>query len=121
MRDLTTLDLSSFDTSQVTDMRRMFSLSDEDKLIDKLEKIYVNNDFNTTNLTNFSGMFENRKKLRGGNGSYLLILQLPTNPGFAWIAQGCRVTSHENHNPILNEEYCILFVTLIEKNVVLPF
>ena len=71
MSNLASLDLSSFDTSQVTDMRRMFSLSDEDKLIDKLEKIYVNNDFDTTNLTNFSEMFRNRMKLRGGNGSYL--------------------------------------------------
>ena len=82
MRDLTTLDLSSFDTSQVTDMRRMFSLSDEDKLIDKLEKIYVNNDFDTTNLTNFSGMFENRKKLRGGNGSYL---SNPSTADKSWL------------------------------------
>ena len=82
MRDLTTLDLSSFDASQVTDMRRMFSLSDEDKLIDKLEKIYVNNDFDTTNLTNFSGMFENRKKLRGGNGSYL---SNPSTADKSWL------------------------------------
>ena len=82
MRDLTALDLSSFDTSQVTDMRRMFSLSDEDKLIDKLEKIYVNNDFDTTNLTNFSGMFENRKKLRGGNGSYL---SNPSTADKSWL------------------------------------
>ena len=68
---LTTLDLSNFDTSQVTDMNNMFSLPNEEKPNDKLEKIYVNNDFNTTNLTNFSGMFRNRMKLRGGNGSYL--------------------------------------------------
>ena len=71
MSNLITLDLSSFNTSQVTDMGYMFSLEDGDRLKDKLEKIYVNNDFNTTKLTNFSGMFRNRKKLRGGNGSYL--------------------------------------------------
>ena len=70
-RNLTTLDLSNFNTSQVTDMRGMFSLDVGDKLMDKLEKIYVNNDFDTTKLTYFSDMFENRKKLRGGNGSYL--------------------------------------------------
>ena len=39
--------------------------------MDKLEKIYVNNDFDTTNLTDSSEMFDNRRKLRGGNGSYL--------------------------------------------------
>ena len=38
---------------------------------DKLEKIYVKNDFDTSQLTHFSGMFKNRKKLRGGNGSFL--------------------------------------------------
>ena len=71
MSSLTTLDLSNFDTSKVTNMDSMFSLHDSEKLSDKLEKIYVNNDFNTAKLTNFSEMFNNRKKLRGGNGSYL--------------------------------------------------
>ena len=69
--NLTTLNLSSFDTSQVTSMYGMFYLKDEDILKDKLEKIYVNNDFNTAKLTDFSRMFKNRKKLRGGAGSYL--------------------------------------------------
>ena len=69
--NLAILDLSSFNTSKVTDMRRMFYLYDMDISKDKLEKIYVNNDFNTAKLTNFSEMFKNRKKLRGGNGSYL--------------------------------------------------
>ena len=77
MRNLTTLDLSSFDTSKVTSMDFMFALYDEDISKDKLERIYVNNDFNTTKLTDFSRMFKNRKKLRGGNGSYL------TNPSTA--------------------------------------
>ena len=69
--NLTTLNLSNFDTSQVTSMYGMFYLKDEDILKDKLEKIYVNNDFNTAKLTDFSRMFKNRKKLRGGAGSYL--------------------------------------------------
>ncbi len=77
MSSLTTLDLSNFNTSRVTDMRHMFYLPDGDKSMDKLEKIYVNNDFNTAKLTNFLEMFNNRKKLRGGNGSYL------TNPSTA--------------------------------------
>ena len=77
MYNLTTLNLSNFNTSQVTDMRGMFMLEDGDMPKDKLETIYVNNDFNTANLTNFREMFRNRKKLRGGNGSYL------TNPSTA--------------------------------------
>ena len=71
MTNLVALDLSNFNTSKVTNMNDMFSLWYGDRLKDKLEKIYVNNDFDTTNLTDFSEMFENRKKLRGGNGSFL--------------------------------------------------
>ena len=71
MSSLTSLDLSNFDTSKVTSMRSMFALSDEDVSKDKLERIYVNNDFNTAKLTDTYQMFGNRKKLRGGNGSYL--------------------------------------------------
>ena len=69
--NLTTLNLSNFDTSQVTNMNFMFYLDGMYISEDKLETIYVNNDFNTAKLTDFSGMFQNRKKLRGGNGSYL--------------------------------------------------
>ena len=73
MPNLTTLDLSSFDTSQVTDMGFIFATNTSQYAPpdDKLEKIYVNNDFNTSKLTYSYGMFQNRKKLRGGNGSYL--------------------------------------------------
>ena len=71
MSGLTSLDLSNFGTSQVTNMENMFSLRDEDKLNDKLETIYVNNDFDTAKVINFLAMFVNRKKLRGGNGSFL--------------------------------------------------
>ena len=71
MVNLTVLDLSSFNTTEVTNMSNMFSLSDVYESNDRLEKIYVNNDFNTSKLINYSEMFKNRKKLRGGNGSYL--------------------------------------------------
>ena len=71
MSNLTSLNLSSFDTSKVTYMFNMFDLSDEYMPNDKLETIYVNNDFNTAKLTYYSDMFRNRKKLRGGNGSFL--------------------------------------------------
>ncbi len=71
MVSLTLLDLSSFNTLEVTNMSNMFSLSDAYKPNDKLEKIYVNNDFNTSKLINYSDMLKNRKKLRGGAGSFL--------------------------------------------------
>ena len=71
MLNLTSLDISNFDTSNVTKMNRMFLLPNGYEYNDKLEKIYVKNDFNTSKLAEFSDMFKNRKKLRGGNGSYL--------------------------------------------------
>ena len=96
MPDLTTLNLSNFDTSNVTNMigmfQNMYSLKIldisnfdiskvesmsytfaifHDHSADNLEKIYVNNDFDTSQLTDFSNMFRNRRKLRGGAGSFL--------------------------------------------------
>ena len=71
MRNLTSLNLTNFNTSKVTDMEDIFSLSNDYASDDKLEKIYANNDFDISKLTAFSNMFRNRKKLRGGNGSYL--------------------------------------------------
>ena len=71
MTNLISLDISNFNTSKVTNMYGMFSLRDENKLKDKLEKIYVNNDFDASELTDYSYIFKNRKKLRGGNGSFL--------------------------------------------------
>ena len=70
----------------------MFALRDEDKLQDKLEKIYVNNDFDTTNVTNFSEMFRNRKKLRGGAGSYLAD---PSTADKSWL----RIDDPTNGHP----------------------
>ena len=75
--NLTTLDLSNFNTSKVTNMNYMFYLDGMYISGDKLETIYVNNDFNTAKLTDTYQLFGNRKKLRGGNGSYL------TNPSTA--------------------------------------
>ena len=82
MLNLTSLDISNFDTSNVTKMNRMFLLSNGYEYNDKLEKIYVNNDFNTSKLAEFSGIFINRKKLRGGNGSYL---SNPYNANKSWL------------------------------------
>lgn len=71
MTYLTSLDISNFDTSNVEYMGDMFGLHDAAAGLDRLEKIYVNNDFNTSKLRNFTDMFEYRKKLRGGAGSFL--------------------------------------------------
>ena len=71
MRSLTTLNLANFDTSNVKNMNQMFYLGFLDVSKDKLETIYVNNDFNTSKLEYSFSMFENRKKLRGGAGSFL--------------------------------------------------
>ena len=77
MQNLVSLDIPNFNTAKTTDVGSMFSLRDDDAYKDKLEKIYVNNDFDTSNLTNSSDMFAYRYKLRGGNGSYL------ANPSYA--------------------------------------
>ena len=69
--NLTSLDLSTFDTSKVTDMNNIFALANSYVSKDKLETIYVNNDFNISKLKISPLMFNNRKKLRGGNGSFL--------------------------------------------------
>ena len=82
MVNLTVLDLSSFNTTEVTNMSNMFSLSDVYESNDRLEKIYVNNDFNTSKLINYSEMFKNRKKLRGDNGSYL---STPSTADKTWL------------------------------------
>lgn len=81
MTNITTLNLSNFNTSNVTDMGYMFFLFDYETK-DRLEKIYVNNDFNTTNLEDFYAIFRNRKKLRGGNGSYLVD---PSTADKSWL------------------------------------
>ena len=82
MFNLTTLDISNFDTSNVIDMGGMFSFRGVGAHDDRLEKIYVNNDFNTSKLTWFSNMFKERKKLRGGNGSYL---DNPSTADKSWL------------------------------------
>ena len=69
--NLTSLDISNFNTEKVTTMGYIFGIAQTLENVDKLEKIYVNNDFNTSNITGSDRMFDFRKKLRGGNGSFL--------------------------------------------------
>ena len=67
---LKTLDISNFNTSNVTDFSMMFGI-DRSLLVDKLERIYVKQDFNTSAGTDFTNIFTGRTNLRGGNGSFL--------------------------------------------------
>ena len=67
--NLKTLDISNFETGALKDARYIFYT--DGAVEDKLERIYVNNDFDTSSLVESMGMFINRRKLRGRNGSYL--------------------------------------------------
>ena len=71
MSKLVTLDISNFDTRNVANVSNLFRIYEYERG-DNLETIYVGADFNTEKMPSWSsGMFENRKKLRGGAGSYL--------------------------------------------------
>ena len=82
MQNLVTLDISNFNTKNVTNFSHMFSLDYDSRGSDKLEKIYVNNDFDTSSLMNASDIFAYRYKLRGGNGSYLAY---PSSADKTWL------------------------------------
>ena len=82
IQDLVSLDISNFDTTKTTNVDSIFSLRDDDVYKDRLEKIYVNNDFNIGSITGSSNMFAYRYKLRGGNGSYLAY---PSSADKTWL------------------------------------
>ena len=73
MYNLISLDLSNFNTSKVMVMSNMFSITiTTDPSKDRLEKIYVKNDFDTSSAGVLAtNMFSDRRKLRGGAGSFL--------------------------------------------------
>lgn len=75
-----TLDLSTFDTSKVKNMTEIFALMDSAP--DNLEKIYVSDLFSTESLASSTTVFRNRKKLRGGAGSYLAN---PSDADKSWL------------------------------------
>ena len=72
--NLVTINLSSFNTKKVKDMSYMFSVSNSSQ---RLETVYVGDNFITDNVTDWSYAFMGQVRLRGGNGSYL------NNPGAA--------------------------------------
>lgn len=57
------LNLSSWDTSNVTNMSYMFAYSPN------LKKIFVSEKFKTNNVTSSNNMFDNSPLLLGGNGT----------------------------------------------------
>ena len=62
-RSLTSLDLSKFDTSKVTQMYLMF------QGCSKLKTIYASNKFNTSQVSNSDNMFSGCTSLVGGKGT----------------------------------------------------
>ena len=69
MSGLTILDISNFETPSLENAGSMFAI--DPGFSDNLEKIYVNQDFDTSKLTTSTNAFIRRNRLRGGNGSYL--------------------------------------------------
>ena len=69
MSGLTILDISNFETPSLEDAGSMFAI--DPGFSDNLEKIYVNQDFDTSKLTTSTNAFIRRNRLRGGNASHL--------------------------------------------------
>ena len=82
------LDLSGFNTSKVTKIIELFGLVDVRGNSytcpggDKLERIYVSEDFDTSRVTESFNMFAGRTKLRGGEGSFIAD---STQAGIDWL------------------------------------
>lgn len=90
MHNLIELDISNFNTKNVKNMNRMFATYAG--TVDVLEKIYVNSDFDTSNLINSVQIFDERKKLRGGKGSFLAY---PRDADKTWL----RIDDPDNGRP----------------------
>ena len=99
MNNLVTLDISNFNTSKVTDITYMFSTGIAGPSSEKLEKIYVNQDFDVSKLTSVQNAFVGRYKLRGGNGSYL---SYPCYSGFNLAPCGSPGSARVLHEEVLN-------------------
>ena len=70
VNSITELDLSTFNTSNVKKLSGIFGSTIESN---NLQRIYVSRDFDVSKVPNngFARIFSSRKKLRGGNGSFL--------------------------------------------------
>ena len=90
MPNLKTLDISTFNTQDVTDMGYIFAINNYDS--DNLTTIYAGDNFVTDNVVNSQGIFNYRKKIRGGNGSFLVD---PNTADKSWL----RIDDPTNGHP----------------------
>ena len=83
MLELVILDISNFNTKNVTNFESMFAIDESHSVIGgRLERIYVNNDFDLSSATETSGLFKFQTRLRGGLGSFE---SDPRNANYAWL------------------------------------
>ena len=80
MPNLKTLDISTFNTQNVTDMGYIFAINNYES--DNLTTIYASDRFTTNNVVASQGIFNYRKRLRGGNGSFLTD---PNTADLTWL------------------------------------
>ena len=83
MLELATLDISNFNTRNVVNFESMFAIDESHSVRGgRLEKIYVNNDFDLSSATETSGLFKFQTRLRGGLGSFE---SDPRNANYSWL------------------------------------
>ena len=93
MLELVTLDISNFNTRNVVNLQSMFAIDESHSVRGgRLEKIYVNNDFDLSSATETSGLFKFQRMLRGGLGSFE---SDPRNANYAWL----RIDDPTNNRP----------------------
>ena len=95
---LDSLDLSTFKTTKLTNVTKMFALLDWDNISfeclngDKLKNIYVSEDFDISNINQSADIFTGRKNLRCGAGSSL---SNPSTADKTWL----RIDDPTNSRP----------------------
>ena len=83
MLELVTLNISNFNTKNVVNFQSMFAIDESHSVRGgRLEKIYVNNDFDLSSATETSGLFKFQTRLRGGLGSFE---SDPRNANYSWL------------------------------------
>ena len=80
MPSLKILDISTFNTQNVTDMGYIFAINNYES--DNLTTIYASDRFTTNNVVASQGIFNYRKRLRGGSGSFLTD---PNTADLTWL------------------------------------
>ena len=80
MPSLKILDISTFNTQKVTDMGYIFAINNYES--DNLTTIDASDRFTTNNVVASQGIFNYRKRLRGGNGSFLTD---PNTADLTWL------------------------------------